>query len=293
METSLLKYFTTVAEERNLGRAAIRLHITQPALTRKIQSLEEFFGTPLFKRTNAGMVMTPAGEALLFRAKNVMAEIELAKKETLTAGRITPVRIDIGVFGSAIFNIIPQILDRFISENPSIELSLHNAHKERQIESLCNGKIMIAFDRFLPEETDLIRETILQESPWVVLYKKHPLAGDSVVDINDLRDEFFIGGMDSKSMEKIIGFSPRPGQKVDDILTAIALVGCGFGFSFAPPSLQLLQIPNVVYRPLIKKLNFTFDLHCSYRKNENSPLLKAILDTVHSYCSEVKCIHGA
>ena len=79
METRSLLYFIAVAEEKNIGRAAARLHITQPALTRQIQSLEDELDLPLFTRTVAGMDLTPSGVALLQHARNIRSELELAK----------------------------------------------------------------------------------------------------------------------------------------------------------------------------------------------------------------------
>ncbi|MFT4172465.1 MAG: LysR substrate-binding domain-containing protein [Rhodocyclaceae bacterium] len=286
MDTRLLKSFIVVAEEKHLGRAAVRLHITQPALTRKIQVLEDHFGTRLFTRTNAGMHLTPAGEALIRRAENILSELEFAKAEALSAETNAPMRMDIGVYGSAIFNIIPDIIDRFSASNPNVKLALHNTRKAQQIELLRQGKIMIAFDRFLPEERGLTRLTVCKETPHAVLHASHPLARRPTLRRADLRDEPFIGAHEDVSdddWKRMLGFVPTHGQMVDDVITAIALVGRGLGVSLAPLSLASLRIPDVVYKPLIDPPGFHFELQCLYREGESSPLLQAMLDTVRAY----------
>ncbi|MFZ4287537.1 LysR family transcriptional regulator [Variovorax sp. HJSM1_2] len=289
MDTRLLKFFMVVAEEGNLGRATHRLHITQPALTRKIQSLEEHFGTPLFTRTTSGMVLTSAGEALAQRAGNILSELELAKSEALRAETETPLRMDIGVYGTAIFNIVPEIIERFCSRHPKVQLALHNTPKSQQIELLRQGKIEIAFDRFFPEEPGLTRLTVCKEPPFVVLHANHPLAQKRSLSLAELSADVFIGtnaNVSDADWEKMFGFIPNFGQKVDDILTAVSMVRCGFGVTLAPPSLKVLQIPNVVYKRLAGSPGFNFELHCLYRESGSSSLLDAMLETVREYSAE-------
>jgi LysR family transcriptional regulator, benzoate and cis,cis-muconate-responsive activator of ben and cat genes len=286
MDTRLLRSFIVVAEEKHLGRAALRLHITQPALTRKIQLLEDQFGARLFTRTNAGMMLTSAGAALVPRAENILSELEFAKTETQLAETNAPERMDIGVYGSAIFNIIPEIIDQFSARNPNVRLALHNTRKEQQIELLRQGKIIIAFDRFFPEERGMVRLTVCKETPHAVLHASHPLAHKATLQLDELRDEPFIGANENVSdddWERMLGFVPEFGQRVDDVLTAIALVGRGFGVGLAPPSLASLRLPDVVYKPLIEPPGFHFELQCLYRESETSPLLHAMLETVRAY----------
>ena len=101
MDVRRLKYFIVTAEERSISRAAERLHITQPPLTRHIQSLEEELGVLLFNRTSWGVELTQAGTALLKHAHNISAHIELATEQIRRVASGQAGRIDIGVFGSA------------------------------------------------------------------------------------------------------------------------------------------------------------------------------------------------
>lgn len=282
MDTRSLSYFIAVAEDRNIGRAAQRLHISPSALTRQMQSLEEEFGVPLFVRTVSGVQPTTAGESLLLHARNIRAELELAKRDALRHEKELHGQLHVGVYGSAIFNVIPRILSQFASANPGVELVLHNARKDQQIESLRQGRILIAFDRFLPEEPGLTLELVCREQTYIALHKDHPLTDRPVLCGDDLRNEAFMGAHDKSRDAELVryfGFAPKIAQRVDDLLMALAMVGCGSGITLAPGSIQTLQIPNVVYRPLSGVSVFPFELQCLYRSNEQSPLLHSLLAT--------------
>ncbi|MBS1156120.1 MAG: LysR family transcriptional regulator [Proteobacteria bacterium] len=287
MEARTLSNFIAVAEEKNLRRAAMRLHITQPALSRQIQALEEEIGTALFTRSVNGMELTPAGESLLHHARNIKMEIELAKRDVLRTTQQQRKQLDVGVSGSAMFNIIPEILEQFSKLHPDVDLVLHTARKEQQMQALRHGKILIAFERFLHEEADLACEEVISEPMLLALHKDHPLANQPVIDIRTLRDELFIGGPADKSAEdqffQSYGYRRRIEKRVNDLMSGLNLVGCGYGLFYAPPSVQSLQIRNVVYRPYLGGGKRVFTLHCQYCKNENSPLLHAMLEVVRAY----------
>ena len=290
MDTRSLLYFIAVAEQRGIGQAATRLHITQPALTRQIHSLEEELGVTLFTRTASGMEITPAGTALLAHARTIRAELAQAKKNTRYAGEEQRQQLDIGVFGSAVFDVVPRILSLFAKSHPDVEFRLHNTRKDQQIELLRQGKTLIAFDRYIPQEPDLACELVYREHLYVALHKNHPLASRKVIEKSDLLDEPQIGAnfenAFASTLAQAYGHAPKISHRADEMFSALALVSCGLGISFAPPSLQALKIPNVVYRPYAESSRIPFDVQCMYRKNEQSPLLHALLETVRAFRSE-------
>lgn len=290
MDTRSLLYFIAVAEQRGIGQAAARLHITQPALTRQIHSLEEELGVTLFTRTASGMEITPAGTALLAHARTIRAELAQAKKNTRYAGEEQRQQLDIGVFGSAVFDVVPRILSLFAKSHPDVEFRLHNTRKDQQIELLRQGKTLIAFDRYIPQEPDLACELVYREHLYVALHKDHPLASRKVIEKSDLLDEPQIGAnfenAFASTLAQAYGHAPKISHRADEMFSALALVSCGLGISFAPPSLQALKIPNVVYRPYAESSRIPFDVQCMYRKNEQSPLLHALLETVRAFRSE-------
>lgn len=290
VDTRSLLYFIAVAEQKGICQAATRLHITQPALTRQIHSLEDEIGVPLFTRSASGMEITPAGSTLLEHALKIRAELARAKINALSAGDEQHQQLDIGVYGSAIFDVVPRILAQFSAAHPDVELRLHHTRKDQQIELLRQGKTLIAFDRYLPQVPDLASELVYRENIiYVALHREHPLAKRDTIEKNDLLDEPQIGANSESalvsSLAQAYGSMPKFNHRADDTLSALALVGCGLGISFVPPSLLPLQIPNVVFRPYSGGPKVPFDVQCMYRKDEQSPLLHAMLETVRAFRS--------
>ncbi len=299
MEIRQLKYFIAVAEERNISRAAARLHISQPPLTRQIQLLEERLGAQLFKRTPWGVEPTAAGEIFLAHARQITAHMEQAAELAWRAGQGLVGRIDVGVFGSAMLGIVPQILNRFSASHPDVELVLHSAPKAQQIEALHRGRILLALDRYLPETPGLTLETVCAEPIYVALNTRHPLAACEVVQVAQLRDEALIGERDSsvflatRELFASAGFQPTTRQEAVDLIAATVMVAGGFGTALVPDSVRSLQLPNVVYRPLRGASTPQVLLHCAWRSEETNPLLDALLAEVRLFGVEHAAVQAA
>ena len=290
MDTRSLLYFIAVAEQKGISQAAARLHITQPALTRQIHSLEDEIGVPLFTRSASGMEITPSGSALLEHALKIRAELARAKTNALNAGDEQRQQLDIGVYGSAIFDVVPHLLNRFAKSHPNVELRLHHTRKDQQIELLRQGKTLIAFDRYLPQVPDLACELVCREYlQYVALHKDHPLAKRDHIDLGELAGEPRIGATSedvlATKLAQAYGATPCFDHRADDQLSALALVGGGLGICFVPSSLLAMQIPNVVFRPYSGGPEVPFNVQCMYRRDEQSPLLHAMLETVRAFRS--------
>lgn len=289
MEIRQLKYFIAVAEERNISRAAARLHISQPPLTRQIQMLEEKMGVVLFKRTHWGVELTHAGRMFLEQARQIESQLEWAGEQARRAGKGQIGCIDIGVHGSSMLNIVPQILNAFFATHPDVERVLHSAPKGVQIEALCRGQVMIAFDRYWPSSPELCVELVCEEPIFVALNERHPLAAHTQIDIEQLRNEPLIGEQDAsvftatRELFERHDFVPQVLQKAADMIAAAVMVAGGFGTALVPESVRSLHLPNLVYRPLAAELDASVQLHCIYRRDETSPLLLALLDVVRMF----------
>jgi DNA-binding transcriptional LysR family regulator len=287
MDIRQLKYFITVAEEQNIGRAAVRLHISQPPLTRQIKALEDELGVLLFTRTHWGVELTQAGESLLDHARNIKSHVDLVKEYAQRAGNGQVGRIDVGIYGSAMLNIIPQILNSFVANHPDVKVVLHTLTKGRQIEALHQGRILIAFERYLPESKGLHIELVSKEPLWVAFNQRNPLADQPHIHVDQLRNELIIGEVDPSAAVKALfaqhNFEPSFVQKAADMISAVVMVAGGFGTAIVPASLRNLQLPNVIYCPLITDAKILIELHCAYRTDERSPLLEALLTTVREY----------
>ena len=293
MELRHLRYFIAVAEERHIGRAATRLHISQPPLTRQIQQLEEELDVQLFIRTPRGMDLTPAGELLLEEARNIRSVVEQAAERTQRAGQGKLGRLDIGIFGSAILDTIPAMLLKFRNAFPEVKVMLHNMTKDAQIAALRQRRIDIGFNRFIEASDDIVNEIVLTERILIALNEHHPLARQPEVPFSVLQDSpliVFPTGPRPSFIDKVMhmchqkGFTPQIAQEVGNTLTGVALVASDFGVCVVPESATMLALPGVVYRPILDPPEDSgVDLNCIYRVDDQSPLLRSFLDTVRTF----------
>jgi DNA-binding transcriptional LysR family regulator len=293
MEFRHLRYFIAVAEEKNIGRAAVRLHISQPPLTRQIQQLEEDLGVQLFTRTPRGMELTPAGELLLEEARNIRSVVEQATERTQRAGQGKLGRLDIAIFGSGILDTIPKLMLAFRSAFPDVKLVLHNMSKEAQIEALRQRRIDVGFNRFIAPLDDIANEVVITEKLLLAVNEFHPLARETTIPFRVLADHpliVFPSGPRPSFVDKVMslcqqmGFTPQVAQEVGDTLTGVALVASNFGVCLVPESATVLALPGVVYRPISDAPeNAGVDLNCIYRVDDQSPILKSFLLTVREF----------
>lgn len=291
MDIRQLKYFIAVAEEGSIGRAAQRLHISQPPLTRQIKVLEEELDAQLFVRTAKGVELTEAGEALLRDGQNIRALLEQTSKRVRRIAKGTLGHLDIGIFGSAILDAIPRILFAFKERHPDVELSLHVGYHEDQIEALRQGRVALVLDRFEPDEEDIRVELIASEPVVVALHRNNPLAQKRTLSIAMLRDEPMIlpEGLHEWSTNVTLrlfrarGLEPVVSQQVTDVITSVSMVGAGFGSCLAPVSAMGLHLPNVIYRRLKEGHEEPYRLYCFFLKNAQSPALFELLDVAREY----------
>lgn len=289
MDVRRLKYFIAAAEERSISRAAERLHITQPPLTRHIQALEEELGVLLFIRTSSGVELTQAGSALLAHAHDISTHVELATEQIRRVAAGQAGRIDVGVFGSAMLSAIPRVLGAFSASHPDVRVVLHNTPKERQIEALHQGRVLAAFDRYLPDLPDIQSELVCREPLWVALNRRNPLSGRTRITLDDLRGEPLIDEQEPsvfiacRNFFRAHDFEPLVVQKAADLPSAAILVAGGFGTAIVPESILALRLDDVAYLPLEADVDCRIDLHFAYRRDESSPLLGELLACVRAY----------
>ena len=295
MDLRQMRYFLAVAEEGNLNRAAERLHMAQPPLTRQIRALEEELGTALFVRTPKGMDLTEAGAALLDEVPNLLALAARARERTLRAGQGLDGRLDVGIFGSGVLDVIPRMLARFHAERPEVRIVPHTQTKAEQIAALRERRIAIGFNRLVPPESDLVVETVLREKMVVALREQHPLAARKRLRLRDLDDVPMIlyPNLPLPGLaQRVAGAFAREGlqmrveQEVEDVLTAIALVSGGFGLCITTESSMSLRLPGVAYRPLDCEALRDIELACLYRRGDASPVLAAFLQVVHGFARQ-------
>lgn len=289
MEFRQLRYFIAVAEERHLGHAAARLHLSQPPLSRQIQALEDELGAQLFVRTGRGMELTQAGRALLDKARNIRDLVDKASEHTRRAGQGQAGKLDVGVYGSVIFDVVPSVLSLFRQRHPDVEVALHHGQTPEQVTALRQGRVLIVFERLLPQEDDIAVELVVREPLWVALNALHPLAGRDAVAVDDLRDQLIVVGSSLQHAMTVVelcrhhGFEPRLSEPMSNTVLATLLAGSGPGVSLVPASMLNVRFPGVVYRPLRAEVKATMDLYCLHLRGERSPLLTRMLEVVRAF----------
>lgn len=289
IEFRRINHFIAVAEELHVGRAAVRLHMSQPPLSRSIHQLEESLGVELFVRTPQGVELTNEGEVFLLEARKILQMVERACELTSKAQRGEIGRLVIGYYGSAIFSVLARLMAEFKLQYPAAEISIHNMNKGEQIQALRDHRIHIGFIRNVGGEPDIISKTIFRETIQVALPSSHPLAEAESLKIEQLANEklvIFPHSPRPSFADQVIdifrkaGYDPNIAQEADDAVTCIALVSAGCGISLVPESVGNLSMPGVVYKPMAAE-KLMSDLSCIYLSNRRAPVLDAFLHSLN------------
>lgn len=293
MEFRHLRYFMALADEGNFGRAARRLHISQPPLTRQIRQLEDEFGAQLFERTSKGVDLTEAGHLFREEAARILALAQQAAERTRKAGRGQLGRLDVGIFGSAVLNVIPRLILEFRRCYPEVEVHLHTMTRPEQVVALQEGRLTVGFVRVFPDAPEMAVETVLKERLMVAINRDNELSRHREIAVRAFAGQpliLFPSSPRPSLGDHVValchaeGFQPRVAQEVEDVVTSIALVSCGFGICVVPECATRLRLPHVVYRPL-KGTEQLIELGCAYRPDDRSPILRSFLDVVRQFRS--------
>lgn len=283
-----LRYFVCVVDQGSLSAAAVRLHISQPALTRQIQQVEELLDQSLLVRKSRGVELTEAGKVFYTEARNVLSLMDQAVSRSKLAGQGETGRLDIGIFGSGIFVAIPRIVKAFRDRFPAVQVALHTMDRSEQITALHERRLTLGFDSCFNQESDLKWQPIQKEKLNVALHKRDRLASNKTLTLADIAGERLIlyprsprpqVGSDMLSLFHRRQLSPHNVQEVDDLTTAIALVSNGFGSTLLADSACTLRFPDVVYRPLASADRAEFDLCMIFRNDDQSVLLQEFVRT--------------
>ena len=286
MELRHLNAFIAVAEELHFGRAAQKLCIAQPALSRQIQQLERELGVRLLDRENHRVALTEAGNVFLGELRPALAQLEQAAEAVRQTGRGERGRLRVGFTAAMMSSRLPQIIRLFQERYPEAEVTFTEVYSGRQPELLHDKRIDVGFALFAGREPMLCVETVWTEPLIAVLPKRHPLAAQTELALSDLAEEPFVlfpRPLGPQLYDKIVqfcreaGFAPRSGPEAAPQRTIITLVGAGAGVSLVPASLQEIQDPEVAYRPLRAPVP-AMEFAVVWRQNDASPLLLHFLE---------------
>ncbi len=259
MELRHLLSFLAVVREGNFTRAAARMHIAQPPLSRRIRELEESLGVQLFQRSTRHVSLTPAGESFKQRITEILMQLDRAVHECrLTHQGITGT-LRIGYTGRSSYALLPQLIRQLRAHHPLITLDLVGPEASLPLSlELLRGNLDVALC-FLPLKDDSISTRTLRAIDFVVgLPSTHPLTSYENVPIEKLRDEPFVAypaGMTLRAAAdrecERSGFTPRVIQEAATSQVLLCLVAAGTGVAIIPDELQSLEtIDGVVFRSI-------------------------------------------
>ena len=287
MELRHLRSFVVTAELEHFGRAAQRLAIVQPALSRQMRELEDEIGAPLFTRLPRGVRLTAAGRALRAEARAILDRVDRAvgQARDVAAGRTGS--LGIGFVDTAMHApALPRLLDAFRCRQPGIRLELHQRTSLAQADGLRSGALDVGFVYHRPErQPALAAHRILDERIVLAAPRAHPLAGRRRVRLAELRDEPFvwIPRALSPAYHDLVfsacaahGFRPRVVQEGGADSAILSLVAAGAGLSFYLASTRHRRPPGVALVP-IADLRAVLRLEAVWRMDNANPALPAFL----------------
>jgi DNA-binding transcriptional LysR family regulator len=285
-----LRYFVTVAEELHFGRAAARLHMTQPPLSQTIQALEELLGAPLFLRNRRSVELTPAGQALLPEARRMLAQAAELPELVRRAAAGESGRLALAFVSSADYSVLPPFLRSYRAQYPQVQIVLQEATSDLQVDDLLHNRIDAGL--LIPPLPDKARAELdylkVLEEPLILAAPAGlaALRGGGPVWLKDLPPLpliIFPRPIAPALHDAILacfrsaGITPEIGQQAIQMQTIVSLVSAGMGLALVPQSVSNLMRPGVEYRALHDP-SPQVETGLAWRRDNRSPVLLGFLD---------------
>jgi DNA-binding transcriptional LysR family regulator len=291
MELRHLRYFVAVAEELHFGRAASRLRIAQPPLSRQIRDLEREVGATLLSRTKKKVSLTPAGRAFLPEARLTIAQAKRAKRAALSAARGEMGELRVGFVEAATYSgVLPAVLRYFRRHLPHVGLELFEMSSFQQAEALRQGRIELGIMHSPPPDAArwLSVERVFADPVVVALPRGHRLAKRARLALRELSAEPFLLFPRYVAVvlhDRVIaacreaGFSPLIVQEATQMQTIVGLVAAGLGVALVPGSIVQLRRPGVAYRP-VRDPAIDMGTWAAWKADEPSPVRERFLSAI-------------
>ncbi|WP_029116832.1 LysR substrate-binding domain-containing protein [Mycobacterium sp. URHB0044] len=285
-----LSCFIAVAEELHFGRAAERLHMTQPPLSRQIQQLEAELSVQLIDRTTRSVTLTPAGVAFLPDARRIL---QLAESASLTVRRVPAGDLGtvvVGFTAASAHAVLPRLLERTRAQLPDVKLDLREMVSAVQIEALMTGEIDLGMARPPLKRPGIVSRPLLHEQLVAALPAGHPLVGQTrQLTLNDLdgQDVIMYSPVQARYFNELListftiaGATPRYVQFVTQVHTMLVLVRSGIGIALVPASAATLHPEGVVFRSIGAFRERPVELDAAWRGDSTNPALLRLLRDV-------------
>jgi DNA-binding transcriptional LysR family regulator len=286
LELRQLHYFVAVAEELHFARAATRLKMAQPPLSKQIRQLEQDLGVSLFERTTRSVSLTNAGKVFLEEARRALIQLDRARSLAIEAEQGAMGELHIGFVTSAGYEILPDLLRAYRARFPQVQIRPQHMTVAEQIKALEERRLHLGVVR-RPLESRLLNFEVIREDPVLLaLPEGHMLAQHEVVEMHALAQESFISATAEQrtgieeALDRVFhaaGFRSRVVQEAPDIVTILGLVAAGIGISLVPAAAARLRSSGVVFRPLAGDVP-QHVTSLAWRRDERSPAVAGFLD---------------
>jgi LysR family transcriptional regulator, benzoate and cis,cis-muconate-responsive activator of ben and cat genes len=255
MELWQLKYFLAVADELNYGRAAARLNVAQPSVTRAVQGLENELGVTLFLRDKRRVELTPAGRVFANEARSVLSGLERGARQARRVERGEVGTLTIGFEGLSSFAFIPPAVQAFQARYPDVTVELREMSAAEQAAGLKDHRIELGFVVPPIDDPAIAVEVVGSESLVLAMPAAHRLAQQPTVKTAQLAGERFVGsstlcGTNRPIMVALRACAKPQVAQVSDMQLRLGFVAAGLGVTLVPASVAELTRAGISYRPL-------------------------------------------
>lgn len=293
LELSHLRCFVAVAEELHFGRAAVRLNLTQPPLSRQIQTLETLLGVKLLDRTSRSVRLTRAGQRFLLEARDLLRMAEgaaLAARRTASgqAGSIT-----LGFTAASGYELLPRLIQLFRAQAPDIDVVLKEMVSAHQIEALISGRIDVGLVRPVFNRREFESLCVVREPLFLAMPDRHYLVNKPAISIADLDGQPIVtySPYEARYFYDLVaalfakaGVSPNYVQYISQIHSIIGLVKAGIGLALVPKAAKNLRFDGVTMLP-ITDTSTSIELHAIWRSSNTDMALETLQRTLKSLSS--------
>jgi len=297
MELRHLRYFVGVGEALSFTKAAEKLHLAQPSLTRQIKDLEVEIGVRLLNRNKRKVSLTPEGRSFLADAKRVLAHSVDIVESVQRLHRRETAAINIGYVANFFPAPLPASLAAFQRKYPMVSVNLFDMSYGDQFRALEEGRIYLGFVKMPPSlaTRDLQFRSLGSDKIIVAVREGDRLEQNAVIRLKDLRSMFFIG-MSEKSYPgyrswltetcRKAGFAPKVLQDVEIERIVLQAVGAGLGVALLPEQVEKLRHENVVFRPLAPTVRTPSCI--AWKKENTSTVLKAYIEALKEKSASIR-----
>ena len=289
MNLRQLECFLVLSKELHFSKAAEKLYMVQPPLSRAIKDLEEELKVKLFTRNSRKVELTKSGIFLRDESKKLFAHVELIKDKLKEIEDGKTGKLKIGYVGAAMHSVLPGILSA-LKEKLDINIILSELKNEEQADALSAGQIDIGFVRSVPDRKDIFATEVFKEPFALILPLNHHLANKKRVLVKELSGEPFIGltyDCAPKLCDAITdicrqsGFLPKVAHETSQINSIVRLVESGLGYSIVPLSVRNAYAINVRF---VELKQFTERAHLFLmHKKEMEPLVKTCVAAIKEH----------